>query len=334
MSEFKRFLKPFLLFSSPVWILLLIYLIFDPFYVLRNHGDYLDASGKSFNRDRISTQTFLNYDDQYKFKSFIFGNSKSSSYRTKEWGKYVNDTMAFHFDASNEFLSGIKDKILFLGKRNSKIDNALVILDTGSFGYPIDTTGTIFIKDPRVSPSIGLWQYHTTFLKSFFKEAFFIRYLDYSIFKTFRPYMKGMLEVRIVNYLKARNDFIFKSYEDELALGAEKYYINHADYFYKRDSLEKTEKPLIKNYQIGFLKQIDSVFKAKGTNYEIILDPNYSQRRFNKKDITILKAIFGTHKVHDFSGKNKYSEPVTNFYEIYHYRPEVGNQILKEVYEK
>ncbi len=333
MKEFFKFSKVFILFTSPLWVLMLLYFICDPFYILRNHGDYSENYGKSFNRDRISTQVFLNNEETAQYRSFIFGNSKTSSFQTKEWGKYIGDSLAFHFDASNEFVSGIKDKIVFLDKRNTKIENALVVLDAGSFQYPIDTTGTIFIKDPRVSPSVSNFQFHLTFIKSFFKDAYFVRYFDFKIFKSFRNYMLGMLENRNIKYLPKRNDFIFDSYEKELAKGEDNYYnVLHPDAFYERDSISKPKISVIKAYQIEFLKEMKVVFDKQKTNYKIVLDPSYSQIEWSDEDLTKINAVFGKERVFNFAGKNDLTNDKRNFYEIYHYRPFIGAKMLNKIY--
>ncbi len=111
---FSNFTKKLVFFLSPLFLLLIGYIIFDPFQILRTYEAYPDNFAKSLNRDRISTQTFLNNNDQYHYKSFIFGSSRSSVFYSKNWGKYINDSTPFHFDASCETISGIATKLKFI----------------------------------------------------------------------------------------------------------------------------------------------------------------------------------------------------------------------------
>jgi len=40
----------------------------------------------------------------------------------------------------------------------------------------------------------------------------------------------------------------------------------------------------------------------------------------------------GKKNVYDFSGKNKLTTPIGNYYETSHYRPHVANKIMELIY--
>lgn len=332
MIDFKKFFSKLILFGSPLILLVLGYLIFDPFQVLYTYESYPDNYKKSLNRDRISTQMYLNGKDKFNYQSFIFGSSRSSVFYTKDWTPYINDPTPFHFDASCETISGIANKMKFIEKNGSKLKNALIVLDIGSFDYEQDTLGSIFVQDHRAT-ELSWYKYHLIFLNSYFSNGFFLRYYDQKIFGKFRPYMNGFLEHRNITYTPVNNDFIFTSYEDEIKkLGEEKYFSQPL--FYERDSVEKMNKPIIKEYQLKFLEEIKTVLKRQNTNYRVIIGPLYNQLKFNPKDIGILHKYFGKDNVYDFSGVNQFTKDKRNYYEIYHYRPNVARAILKKIYEK
>ena len=142
-AQFISFLKKLLLFISPVLLLASSYFVFDPFHVLISYDAYSDNYLQSYNRNRIGTQIFLNNNKEQAYNSFIFGSSKSSVFYTKNWSKYINDETPFHFDASNEVISGIYGKVKFIDKQGNDIKNALLIFDGETFNYAVDTANSI-----------------------------------------------------------------------------------------------------------------------------------------------------------------------------------------------
>ena len=142
-NSYKKFFQQALLFSTPLLLLVLSYIVFDPFHILYAYADYPDNYAKSLNRDRISTQMFLNNNPKYQYKSFIFGSSRSSVFYANDWGKYINDTNVFHFDASCETVSAIDAKLKYIDKAENSIKNALFVWDNSIFAYEQDTSGSV-----------------------------------------------------------------------------------------------------------------------------------------------------------------------------------------------
>ena len=329
---FTNFTKKLIFFLSPLFLLLIGYIIFDPFQILRQYDAYPDNFAKSLNRDRISTQTFLNNNDQYHYKSFIFGSSRSSVFYSKNWGKYINDSTPFHFDASCETISGIAKKLKFIEKNENKINNALFVLDRSIFAYEQDTLGSVFVQDYRVS-GLSWWKYHLIFVNTYFSKGFFMAFYDYLISANFKEYMRNFLEFRKINYTPVVNDFIFSSYIEQIKQDSVSYY-NQPNFFYERSTNKQFEEPVIKPYQIKYLQQIKESLAKHHTRYKIILGPTYDQKHFNKGDLMILIRYFGKENIYDFSGINKYTNDKTNYYEIYHYKPNVANDIMRSIYEQ
>jgi hypothetical protein len=328
---FLKFFKNILIFLSPVIVLGMGYFIFDPFHILHAYQAYPDNYAKSLNRDRISTQVFLNNNSKYDYKSFIFGSSRSSVFYTEDWGKHIQDKTPYHFDASCETVYGNATKLEFIEKQGNKIDNALLVWDRGIFEYEQDTLGCVFIQDYRVSQLPWL-KYHTIFLNSYFSQGFFTAFYDYMIFKNFRNYMRTYLEFRKINYTPVVNDFIFTSYIEEIKKDSVNYY-NQPTLFYERSAEKQFVGKVIKPYQIQYLKRIKDVLERKSTDYKIVLGPTYDQKYFNVDDLKILEAIFGKQHIYNFSGQNEYTNDKTNYYEIYHYKPKVARDIMSKIYQ-
>ena len=325
-----KFTKKLIFFLSPIFLLLIGYLIFDPFQILRQYEAYPNNFAKSLNRDRISTQTFLNNNGQYHYKSFIFGSSRSSVFYSKNWGKYINDSIPFHFDASCETVSGIATKLKFIEKNGNKIDNALFVFDRSIFAYEQDTLGSVFVQDYRVS-GLPLWKYHLIFVNTYFSKGFFVAFYDYLVLGNFKDYMRNFLEFRKINYTPVVNDFVFTSYIEQIKRDSVNYY-NQPNFFYERGSDKQIAEPVIKLYQLKYLQQIKESLAKHHTKYKIVIGPTYDQQYFNEKDLKVLIQYFGQENIYDFSGINEYTNDKTNYYEIYHYKPNVANDIMRRIY--
>lgn len=325
------FSKKLILFLSPLIVLMLGYFIFDPFKILRTYEEYPENFAKSLNRDRISTQVFLNNKDKFQYKSFIFGSSRSSVFYARNWGKHINDSIPYHFDASCETISGISTKLQFIEKHNQKIENVLVVLDKSNFGYETDTLGSVFVQDYRVS-GLPWWKYHLIFINTYFSKGYFVSFYDYLLTGKYKNYMRSFLEFRNINYTPIVNDFIFTSFINEIKSDSVKYY-NQPNFFYERKKEKVMGEKSIKEYQIKYLRAIKAVFDRNKTEYKIVVGPTYDQKYFNEEDLNILKNYFGKENVYDFSGINDYTNNKTNFYEIYHYKPNVANDIMQKIYK-
>lgn len=329
---FTNFTKNLLLFLSPLVLLVLGYVVFDPFKIIRKYDAYPDNFAKSLNRDRISTQTFINNNEKYHYKSFIFGSSRASVFYANNWGKYINDETPYHFDASCETISGISSKLQFIEKQGNKIDNVLFVLDRSNFAYEQDTLGSVFVQDYRVS-GLPWWKYQLIFINTYFSKGFFVPFYDYMLTGNFKDYMRTFLEFRKITYTPVVNDFVFTSYIEQIKRDSVSYY-NQPNFFYERVKEKQFVNQVIKPYQIQYLQQIKAILEKNHTKYKVVLGPTYDQYYFNKDDLKILIKYFGEENIYDFTGINEYTSDKTNYYEIYHYKPNVANDIMRRIYAK
>ncbi len=355
-KDLITYIRKAVIFASPVIVLAVSYFIFDPFHVIRTYDSYPDNYLKSYNRNRISTQIFLNNTDQFAYRSFIFGSSRSSVFYTKDWGTYIGDSLAYHFDASNEDIEGIAKKLSFIEQNGNRIENVLLIFDGETFAPSVNHGESIIhIRDSRWSGEHPfLYQLH--FFKAFFKDLYFVKYFDTLLFGVYRPYMYGSFENKHMLYTPVHNDFIFQGYIDRIKEDSLKYY--QADLFYKRSEAEQTSEPLIgqnlperkRNFgdvlnnflsfgpkektDMDYLNEIKQIFERNKTSYRIVFGPNYDQKKVNPRDLQLVQDLFGTENVFDFTGKNALTEPLSNYYEIYHYKPVVAREIMRTIYRK
>jgi hypothetical protein len=94
-----------------------------------------------------------------------------------------------------------------------------------------------------------------------------------------------------------------------------------------------TCEPVIKNNQRQMLEEIKKIFTKHHTSYRIVISPQYDQIKFNPEDLRYLENLFGKDFVFDFSGRNILTGTYNNFYDVFHYRPQVSRQIMEIIYE-
>jgi hypothetical protein len=252
-------------------------------------------------------------------------------YQIDEWKKHINSTRCYHFDASAETLFGVAKKIELLQNENIDMKNALVILDRTLLEIVSNSKGHLYVKHPILSGQ-NSFGFHLNFFKAFLAPKFFTSFFDYRINRTIRPYMKFILEDRPFTYDPLTNECTLQPYEDMIAKDPQSYYKAKMSLFYKRSSTQLYSSPVIGNDQKALLKNMKDIFDRKKTNYKIVISPLYDQQAISRDDLFVLKEIFGTDRVFDFSGRNIYTENYMNFYESSHYRPSVATAIMDSIY--
>jgi hypothetical protein len=326
----KNFIKQLTIWSLPFLALGISYFVFDPFHVLYRYKFYGSNFKKSYNRNRISTDTFLNYNPTRRFDSFIFGSSRSSAFLTQQWSPFIGSQAVFHFDAFNDNASGVLGKMKFINKQGNTLKNVLIIIDEDTFINDYDDRESIVhLKDYRWT-DMNFLDYHLRFFKSYFKSQFFVSFLDLKLFDTYRPYMSDFFNAKFF-FDTPDNNFLFPENEAQIKADSLKYFSEKV--FKERKVYTKPIESKIDQNFLQIISQIDSLLQANKSHYKIIIAPKFDQTPYNFKDLETLKLVFGPQNVYNFSGKNNYSEPLWHFYEGSHFRPSVGHSILKEVYE-
>jgi hypothetical protein len=326
------FLKRLFVFLIPLYIIVIVYFILDPFKVLYHYDDYSKGTFLQLNRDYVSTQTYLNKNLKFKYNSFLFGSSRTVGISLTEWIKNLPpESKPFSFDASNENIYGIERKINLLKETHAKINNALILICGDVFFNYQQDHNYLYAKHPKLSGE-NIFSFHLKFIKAFLTHGFFIRYFDYILFSKQRPYMNGFLDFREVNYNVENNNMDLKRADEEIQVDSTSYYLRMRDFFYKRPETKKVYPPQIGSNQIQLLENIKAIFDSNLTDYKIIISPLYNQIEINPVDLSKLNSIFGNDRVFNFSGVNRLTNEVGNYYESSHFRKLVGNNMLNSIY--
>ncbi len=331
----KQFIKKIFFFILigliPLGILSLGYFYFDPFKVLKKQKNSLFREITP-NRDFVSTEMFLRNCKNIQYNSFVFGSSRTLAFRPISWQKYLKiNSRIFMFDASSESIYGIYKKLKFLDKLDIKLNNVLIVLCRScSFDNDCNHKGYLFIKHPAISGESEL-RFQLEFYRTYLNPRYLFSFYDYKFTGKYKEYMKSYFEFGKTSIDSITNEMCEIDLEKQLKYDFLGYYNNRNAIFYNRTSEKKDSISRINENHLFMLKEIKHILNKNKTNYKIILSPLYEQVKFNSKDYYLLKKIFGRN-IYDYSGKNKFTDLKTNYYENSHYKPFVGDSILKEIY--
>ena len=142
----------------------------------------------------------------------------------------------------------------------------------------------------------------------------------------------ALIDDSAISYDNITNELQFKGYDNLIA--ENKYYTKERRaVFYERDSVLSFSNPIIGHSQKEILKDILNVFSKNNTNYKIIINPLYDQKKFAQEDLSYLKSLFNAKNVFDYSGINEITNDYTNYYEVSHYLPRITKGILNDIYD-
>jgi hypothetical protein len=328
-----KLFKNILLILLPVIVMLAVYLVYDPFEVLYTHKTHYNDPRITYNWDYNQTETLiLNYSER-GYDSFIFGNSRSLAFRCSDWQQYLDSSRTLHYAAQAESLFGIYKKFSYLSTHDMPIRNCLLVFDTSILSVTWNSSGPLYLKHPKLSGG-SLVDFHLTFFRAFTDPSFFLGYICYKATGA----VPGLFKQRFAEgqYTDpVTGDKIMVAWEKSLAENSDQYYANRKGIFYPRDETKKSyHQAVIKNVQLRYLNEIRQILAANGTNYKIILSPNYDQKYIDLADLAKLKEIFGAEHVYDYSGINDITRDFHNYYETSHFRPSVARRIMAEVYAR
>ena len=323
------------LLAAPLVVALGIYIAYDPCRVLRSYdfGNYYDeAAPVELNRDYVSFQLLRKYQPKMQYDSFIFGSSRSFPIHCDEWQKHVPGARAFHWPAASENIFGIAKKVEYLERSGVALKNALVEVTTGLWG--VEPRWDAMHRLPRELSGESWSEFQTTFLKAYFSDAYFIKYMVYAATGARPAFTKGALGIErgAVRIEPETNDYIFASNERDLRANSEAYYARRRSDFPPHRGSPPCAMPVVGAPQLALLEEIRAAFDRQQTKYRIVRMPMYDQVCLDAADRRALDAIFGAENVFDFTGVNEFTADEENFYDPGHVRVAVANLVLDAMY--
>jgi hypothetical protein len=345
MGDPKRILLLFsklALLTLPLLLLTLLYVICDPFKVIKTDIDfenYYDHQPYELNREFMSTELFLKNYPKYHYNSFILGSCESFVYRADSWKKYidVDQGEVFHFPAASESLYGMYLKIKYLDKTNIPIKNCLMIMDISTFKDIQPKHDYLHTNHPAMSGESST-DFQLGMFKSFFSNFFCLQYAYYKFSGKVHSSMKGNFGIAPgqIRTTTLNNEYYYEKYDVALKSDSIAFYEKNLKQYYYRDTSTKRhlQQTLFQERHYEILNELRDIFAKHNTHFKIVLSPMYDQMYFNPADIDSLKSIFGEQNLHDYSGINRFTENISYYYDNFHYKPMVANEILEEIYNE
>lgn len=333
MNDLLEYIKKVLVFLIPFFIVFTVYIVFDPFMVIFKYDNFNRRSYIPKNRDYVSSEVYLMNRKVRKYDSFIFGSSTAMFVRPSIWMSYLPDSAkVFSFDASRENILGIWSKIKYIDQMDDPIRNALFVIDYNYAFDKLDRENVLFVKHPRIFHS-SMFNFQYKNLLKIFDIKFIHSLVLYGLTKEFKPYMSGCLLNERSYIDPVTNEYTNFSIKEELRSDSLKFYETRRDRFSARSGQPCEYRQQISEDQLFMLNEIKDIFTKNGTNYKIIIAPNYPQISFNRKNLEILHSVFGKDNVFDFTGINCISNERSNFYDDLHFKTYVGNHLLEIAYK-
>ncbi len=329
------FLKRIICFFAPAIFVLSSVIYLDTFRIFGFYEEYYTNNFVGLNREIVCTKTYNHFREEKKFNSFIFGSSRSQAFKCKTWSQYLKKKdVTFHFDAIDEGIYGISQKVKYINELGDSINNALIVLDRKVLKLTHYRAEHLKIPLPIVSKE-SKFEFYSTFFKASLDPKFIMAYIDFSIFKKFREYMRFLIDrsehPHTVNNI---NCDMWYGIDKSIKIDSVGYYNNQIKkgIFYKRP-VKKSWESVITDLEIEQLKKIKEIFSKQKTKYKIIISPVYDQIPIEEEQLGLLNKIFGKENIYNFSGKNKFTESYTNYYEASHFRQRVTNEIMKIIHQ-
>jgi hypothetical protein len=315
--------------AGPLLASVAFYVAADPFCVLRRPL-YGPTHPVAINRDYASTELYLRQQPAHDYDSFVFGNSRSDAFRCAEWLAAAGrpDGHCFHFDSWKESLFGVEAKVRLVDQPGHELRDALIVLDGSLLAQVTPVTDPAYRSHPRLVDQSWIG-FQADYLIDFFSNHFFVKYLDYAAFGKVRGYMGAAFNARSFTHVLDSNDEIFTAVDERIAREGEAFW-QRPEVFVARTG--GTAPLTVLEPQRRLLTSMQAVFARRGTRVRIVVSPLYDQIRLHPDDVATLRAFFGADAVADYSGENRLTADVHNYYESSHYRPAVARQILASLY--
>lgn len=342
-GNYKKLFRQLFLLSLPILCIVVSFFVFDPY------GFFLPLEQKStalipVSDDYIAVERYLQNTPQQHYNSFTFGNSKTLAFLTSDWCNYIQPCRPFKFGVPGECIFNIYNKLKLIDAHGDSIKHVLILLDNKLFLNFKNTQkffqGPAYIHHPYSMD--GTWmEFYSAYLKFYFADFAFMKVAKYKLSGSYTQDMESIFKKPIssenknneLTYLPLSNEVINTAAEALLTKDSTAYFNANKSKFVNRSSAQ-TENTnwKIKEEDLEFLKEIQTLFKKHHTKYTFILGPNYDQIPFPITEKIKLQQLFGDENIYDFTGVNSITNAISNYYEQSHYRITVGKQLLQKIY--
>lgn len=332
----KKLVVKTIVLLIPALIVPLVMILSDPFRIWFSYNSYFIGSSLMLNVEAVGLSLYEQNRKEFQYDSFIFGDSRSQAFKTKDWKKFLPPTSEpFHFNASSEGIYGILKKLEYLDGKKDSLKNVLIVMDEGTMMSNINKKGHLFITAPELSGE-SKFEYYRTFLYASMDAKFMFSYFKNKLSdeETADSYFSDL----VLKGDSVSGDVWYWTYDEMIKKDSVSYYKRMMRLGHHIDKSEfvgsDTEKKRMTSIEKEQLKEMARILFAHGTNFKIVLSPNYRERTMSKERHEFLNTVFGTKNIYDCTGKSVYTENNGDWYEAHHFRPHLAKRILEDAYSK
>ena len=315
--------------ASPFLALLISYFVLDPFMVLRHYDDY-DSPSIQQSEGMIAWTKYKDHRKQMRYDSFIFGTSCSKAFRTYDWNRYIKGR-PYRMFCNDEGIGDILLKLQALAKQpDQKIKHVLIVAEPYIFEHDLPQAGVVHIMPPDVS-GMSRMSFQIEFLQAFYMPSFLSPFLKYQFTHKYDNSMRDVINIngKIRDHLT--NDAVMWQ-DDYIKKYGEKYWQERD--WHNQKCQPSVHAAVIKTKQRECLSKIKALCDSLGSDIKIAIGPTFKCECISKADLKIIKDVFGSENVLNFSDEAhaKYRD-YHYYYDPGHYRDIVGNEMMKQLYK-
>lgn len=317
--SFTHFILRCLLAALPVAGLIMAYVVADPFRVIWPADDAIAQWGDSLqvniNQGHVSAMNFKRYNCERHYDSFIMGSSMSQNYKASDWAAHLPaGASIYHFDAWRETLQGISDKLDFLEKQGTTVNNVLIVIEEEMLHRDADVNDFRFMGSPITSPDVGTLDFHWRFFKNCLSMDVIRFFLDPQGHAS-QAVSQGIVTRDVPSRIPELNESYYAQFDSLIAVSP--------DAFFTPERLAQREiraVPTVDGPQMHGLREQQARHLAEqlhrlGAHYIILVPPRYGRPTLCAYDRVVLAEIFGSDHVFDFSDHPTMSTDPRCFYD-------------------
>ena len=319
----KRFVLLSLLALLPVLLMVAIYIIRDPFHVIKPYNGSInntaDTVQLTVNTGYFSTEAFKYFEPTRHYDSFIMGSSLSGYYRIQDWVRHLPDSVsAFHFNASRETLIGIRNKLNYLVASGSTIKHVLIVMEDEMLKrQPIDRD-VLFVQHPQTAANVSWWEFHQLYFNAFRHPELVAYTLCPNATTTRLALDKGYATTDIPDRIEELNEGYYGWADSIIDCNPEAFFTpEHLARYSQPMTLMPCPDKVTPAVEM-LLNEIATILKNQGTDYQIIIPPHYAWEPISSHDLYMLELIFGQQRVHDYSHDPKMGSDLHYYYDDGH----------------
>lgn len=331
MRTLTRFYLKCLLLALPFLLLLGAYAYSDPFMVLRHYNNVeYDHSRNCLDEAMVSWEKYKNNRSHAHYDAFIMGSSCTKAFLTDHWNRYIH-AHPYRMFCNSETLDGVRQKLVALDRQPQQpIRHLLIIVDADMLLKNKQKDNAMLAMPPEVSGK--RWSsYQSIFLQAFFTPKFLVPWVHYQLTGRYRESMRGVINRYLPERTSLTNDAVLPN-DSLIAREGERYWQTPQ---WQKDLAKRPAAtvlpPQIHAATLDCLHDILRICLRHHTDVRIVLGPDFRRRRVNPADVEVLRRLFGSRQVADYSVSTRFTD-YHCFYDAAHYRRCVGDSIMAEIY--